>query len=82
MAAKLHERIGELKCVVFDLGHKTFNCTVLHIGDGVINVVGEVSDVTLGGENVDIKLAEYCLEEFNNNNSTELDEETPKFTEL
>ncbi len=58
LAYGLHERGGERRLAVLDLGGGTFDVTVLEIIDGVIEVQSSAGDARLGGEDfVDVLVA-------------------------
>ena len=70
----------ELKVLVFDFGGSTFEVTILQIYNtleaahrGMIDIEAQRSDMILGGQNIDQKLVEYCLEQVQE--STDEDEE-------
>lgn len=50
--------------VVYDLGGGTFDVSILEIGDGVFEVKATNGDTFLGGEDFDIKILDYLIEEF------------------
>jgi heat shock 70kDa protein 1/2/6/8 len=55
---------GERNVLVFDLGGGTFDVSLLVIDDGMFEVKATSGDTHLGGEDLDSKLVEYCLEQF------------------
>lgn len=58
--------------VVYDLGGGTFDVSVLEIGDGVFEVKATNGDTFLGGEDFDMKILDYLIEEFRKANSMDL----------
>jgi len=58
------EKVQEQKIVVLDLGGGTFDVTVMEIGDGVFEVVSTSGDTHLGGSDMDEKIVEWLLGEF------------------
>lgn len=58
--------------VVYDLGGGTFDVSVLEIGDGVFEVKATNGDTFLGGEDFDMKILDYLIEEFKKANSMDL----------
>lgn len=52
------------KILVYDLGGGTFDVSVIEIGDNVIEVLATAGDNHLGGDDFDIRLTEYIVEEF------------------
>jgi molecular chaperone DnaK len=49
---------------VYDLGGGTFDISVLEVGDGVVEVVSTAGDTHLGGDDLDHRLVEHLLAEF------------------
>lgn len=49
---------------VYDLGGGTFDVSVLEIGDGLFEVKSTNGDTFLGGEDFDMRLVDYLVEEF------------------
>ncbi len=58
--------------VVYDLGGGTFDVSILEIGDGVFEVKSTNGDTFLGGEDFDMKILEFLLEEFKKDTSVDL----------
>jgi molecular chaperone DnaK len=54
----------EGKIAVFDLGGGTFDISVLEIGDGVFEVKATSGDTHLGGDDFDVRLIDYLVDEF------------------
>lgn len=52
--------------VVFDLGGGTFDVSILDIHDGVFEVKATNGDTFLGGEDFDLVLVNYIIDEFKN----------------
>ena len=52
------------KIVVYDLGGGTFDVSILEIGDGVFEVLATNGDTHLGGDDFDITLINWMIEEF------------------
>lgn len=55
---------NEKNVVVFDLGGGTFDVSCVTIEDSVYEVVALAGDTTLGGQDFDTKLIEFCLSQF------------------
>ena len=51
--------------LVFDLGGGTFDVSVLEGGEGVVEVKATNGDTHLGGDDWDVVLTEYMIDEFN-----------------
>ena len=49
---------------VYDLGGGTFDVSILEIGDGVFEVKSTNGDTFLGGEDFDMRILDYLVEEF------------------
>lgn len=58
--------------VVFDFGGGTFDISVLEVGDGVVEVKSTNGDTLLGGDNIDLKLIDYLVEEFRKEQGVDL----------
>lgn len=50
--------------LVFDLGGSTLDITILQLGDGVFEVIGNSQDLHLGGDNFDKKIVDWLVDEF------------------
>ena len=57
---------------VYDLGGGTFDVSVLEIGDGVFEVKSTNGDTFLGGEDFDMRILDYLIEEFKKETSVDL----------
>ncbi len=58
------EKKGDRTIAVYDLGGGTFDITILHVGEGVFEVKSTNGDTHLGGDDFDLKLVEYLVDEF------------------
>lgn len=56
--------------LVYDLGGGTFDVTIINVNGGAIKVIATGGDHHLGGVDWDTALAEYMLNEFNEQNKT------------
>jgi len=54
----------ERKVAVYDLGGGTFDVSILAIGHGVFEVISTAGDTFLGGENFDLRVMQFLIEEF------------------
>jgi molecular chaperone DnaK len=54
----------EEKIAVYDLGGGTFDISILEIGEGVVEVKATNGDTYLGGDDFDIKIMDWLVEEF------------------
>ena len=57
---------------VYDLGGGTFDVSILEIGDGVFEVKSTNGDTFLGGEDFDMKILNYLIDEFKKETSVDL----------
>ncbi|MDL1911492.1 molecular chaperone DnaK [Chloroflexi bacterium CFX6] len=58
--------------VVYDLGGGTFDVSVLEVGDGVFQVRSTSGDTFLGGDDFDLRLMDYLIEQFKKDNGIDL----------
>lgn len=58
------DKKGERNILIFDFGGGTFDVTVLTVDDGLFEVKATGGDSHLGGEDIDSRLVEYCVQEF------------------
>jgi len=49
---------------VYDFGGGTFDISILEVGDNVCQVISTNGDTHLGGDNIDQRIMEYLIEEF------------------
>ena len=49
---------------VYDFGGGTFDVSILHVGDGLIEVAATNGDTHLGGDNIDQRLMDWLINEF------------------
>jgi molecular chaperone DnaK len=66
------DKTGNKTIVVYDLGGGTFDVSILEIGDGVFEVKATNGDTFLGGEDFDMKILDFLIEEFKNTTSVNL----------
>ena len=59
-----YERNQNQRVVVYDLGGGTFDVSVLHIGDDVIEVISTAGDTFLGGDDFDLAIANHIRNSF------------------
>lgn len=62
----------EEKIVVYDLGGGTFDISVLEIGEGVIEVKSTNGDTYLGGDDLDLRIIDWMVEEFRKDQGIDL----------
>lgn len=58
--------------VVYDLGGGTFDISILDVGDGVFQVRATSGDTFLGGDDFDIRVMDYLIDEFKKENGIDL----------
>lgn len=58
--------------VVYDLGGGTFDVSILDVGDGVFQVRATSGDTFLGGDDFDLRIMDYLIEEFKKENGIDL----------
>ena len=57
---------------VYDLGGGTFDISILDVGEGVFQVRSTSGDTFLGGDDFDLRLMDYLIEEFRKANNIDL----------
>jgi len=58
--------------VVYDLGGGTFDVSVLEVGEGVFQVKSTSGDTFLGGDDFDLRVMDFLIEEFKKDNGIDL----------
>ena len=71
LAYGLDKRKNEL-IAVYDLGGGTFDVSILDVGEGVFQVKSTAGDTFLGGDDFDLRLMDYLIEEFKKENGIDL----------
>ncbi len=62
----------EEKIAVYDLGGGTFDISILEIGEGVFEVKSTNGDTYLGGDDFDLKVIDFLVDEFKKENGIDL----------
>lgn len=62
----------EEKISVYDLGGGTFDISILEIGEGVIEVKSTNGDTYLGGDDFDLRIIDWMVEEFKKDQGIDL----------
>ncbi|RNM14955.1 molecular chaperone DnaK [Nocardioides pocheonensis] len=62
----------EQTILVFDLGGGTFDVSLLEIGEGVVEVKATSGDNHLGGDDWDLRIVEWMVKKFKDNNGVDL----------
>jgi molecular chaperone DnaK len=57
---------------VYDLGGGTFDISILEVGEGVVEVKSTNGDTHLGGDDIDHRVMEWIVEEFNKDQGIDL----------
>lgn len=60
------------KIAVYDLGGGTFDISILELGDGVFEVKSTNGDTFLGGDDFDMRIVEWLIDEFKKENGIDL----------
>ncbi|MBP9827957.1 molecular chaperone DnaK [Patescibacteria group bacterium] len=63
LAYGFDKKVGQ-KIVVYDLGGGTFDVSVLDVSEGTVEVLATNGDTHLGGDDFDLTIMRYILEEF------------------
>ena len=64
------------KIAVFDLGGGTFDISILEVSDSVVEVMATNGDTFLGGEDFDLRLISYLVDEFKKDNGIDLSKDS------
>ena len=65
----------EEKIAVYDLGGGTFDISILEIGEGVIEVNSTNGDTFLGGDDFDLKIIDWLVDEFKRDQGIDLNKD-------
>jgi len=71
LAFGLDKTDGKL-IAVYDLGGGTFDISILEISGGVFEVKATNGDTALGGEDLDLVIQEYLIQQFKNDNNMDI----------
>ncbi|MDX2049604.1 MAG: molecular chaperone DnaK [Rickettsiaceae bacterium] len=66
------DKTGNKTIAVYDLGGGTFDISVLEIGDGVFEVKSTNGDTFLGGEDFDVRILDYLIDQFQKDSGVNL----------
>ncbi|MCC7117143.1 MAG: molecular chaperone DnaK [Anaerolineales bacterium] len=58
--------------IVYDLGGGTFDVSILDVGDGVFQVRATSGDTFLGGDDFDLRIMDFLIEEFKKDHGIDL----------
>lgn len=70
------DKKNDKKIAVFDLGGGTFDISILELGDGVFEVKATNGDTFLGGEDFDLAIVNFLVEEFRKDQGIDLRNDT------
>jgi molecular chaperone DnaK len=68
------DKSGTKTIAVYDLGGGTFDVSILEIGDGVFEVKSTNGNTFLGGEDFDMRILNYLIDEFKKESGIDLKE--------
>jgi len=71
LAYGLDKKTNEV-IIVYDLGGGTFDVSILDVGDGVFQVRATSGDTFLGGDDFDLRIMDYLIDEFKKDNGIDL----------
>ena len=71
LAYGLDKKTNEV-IIVYDLGGGTFDVSILDVGDGVFQVRATSGDTFLGGDDFDLRVMDYLIDEFKKDNGIDL----------
>jgi molecular chaperone DnaK len=60
------------KIAIYDFGGGTFDISILEVGDNVVEVKATNGDTHLGGDNFDLRILEWLIEEFKKDQGLDL----------
>ncbi|TYB32271.1 MAG: molecular chaperone DnaK [Flexistipes sinusarabici] len=66
------DKKNDEKVAVYDLGGGTFDISILELGDGVFEVKATNGDTFLGGDDFDMRLVQWLIDEFKKENGIDL----------
>ena len=66
------DKKSDEKIAVYDLGGGTFDISVLEIGDGVFEVKATNGDTHLGGDDFDLRIMDWLVDEFKKENGIDV----------
>src|SRR6201986_3422393 len=66
------EKKGNETILVWDLGGGTFDVSILEVGDGVFEVKSTNGDTILGGDDYDLRVVEWLVDQFRRDQGIDL----------
>ncbi|EHM10300.1 chaperone protein DnaK [Thermanaerovibrio velox DSM 12556] len=76
------DKEGDHKILVFDLGGGTFDVSILDVGDGVFEVLATSGDNHLGGDDWDMRIVDWMIDEFRKSEGIDLRNDKMAFQRL
>lgn len=70
--AYAHRPMKEETVILYNFGRSKFEVSIAKINASQISILGSESDTSLGGQNIDLKIAEYCIQEFQRTHHVDL----------
>lgn len=67
---------GKKRVLVFDMGGGTFDVSIMHINDGIFDVLGVGGDTKLGGHDVNQVMLEYVVDQMHEKWNCKMDDLT------
>ena len=72
LAYGLDKKGTEQTIAVYDLGGGTFDVSILRVGEGVFEVISTNGDTYLGGDDFDMRIIEWAVDEFRKDQGIDL----------
>ncbi|MFN8524426.1 MAG: molecular chaperone DnaK [Chloroflexota bacterium] len=72
LAYGLDKKGADQTIAVYDLGGGTFDISILRVGEGVFEVVSTNGDTYLGGDDFDLRIIEWAVDEFRKDQGIDL----------
>ena len=66
------DKKGDEKIAVFDFGGGTFDISILEVGENIVEVKATNGDTHLGGDNIDQRVIDYLVSEFQKDQGIDL----------
>ena len=72
LAYGLDKKGAEQTIAVYDLGGGTFDVSILRVGEGVFEVISTNGDTFLGGDDFDLRIIEWAVDEYRKDQGIDL----------
>ncbi|MBQ2839794.1 MAG: molecular chaperone DnaK [Oscillospiraceae bacterium] len=66
------DKESDQKIMIYDLGGGTFDVSILEIGDGVVEVLATAGNNRLGGDDFDMRVSKWIVDEFKKENGVDI----------